>query len=164
MARRGVGALRNNVSATGAKTTATPDSEHPASVVAGNSRQVELIISLALRCGVLASSALVLLGSAMLLLPFQRALGDNKLSFALQPGGTPGLGTYRSLSEVLIGLSRHDPSAVIALGLLVLIVTPIVPIVLSAASFLQARDKPYILITVLVLGILAVSFFLGATT
>ncbi|MCL5959651.1 MAG: DUF1634 domain-containing protein [Chloroflexi bacterium] len=44
-----------------------------------------------------------------------------------------------------------------------LIVTPIVPVVLSAASFFVERDKPFVLVSLLVLAVLAERSFLGTT-
>ncbi|MCL5958053.1 MAG: DUF1634 domain-containing protein [Chloroflexi bacterium] len=124
--------------------------------------QVERVISSALRYGVLASSVLVAAGVvAFLLSIYHGGLGQPTTS-SLLSSNAEATGVLRSPGEVLHGLWQGDPNAVIALGLLLLMVTPVVPVVLSAVSFLLERDRAYVLITLLVLAILAASFLLGA--
>ncbi len=50
---------------------------------------------------------------------------------------------------------RGDPRAFIMLGLLVLIATPIVRVMLSAALFAVERDTFYVAVTLIVLSVLA---------
>ena len=52
-------------------------------------------------------------------------------------------------------------SALIQLGLLVLIATPIARVILSVFVFLYERDWPYVFITLVVLGILLYSLLAG---
>jgi uncharacterized membrane protein len=63
---------------------------------------------------------------------------------------------------VLSGGAHGDPLAVIALGLLVLIATPVLRVAVSIVTFALERDWVYVAITTLVLCILIASFLLGA--
>jgi uncharacterized membrane protein len=67
--------------------------------------------------------------------------------------------TLRSPEAVVQGVAAGRPEAIIMLGLLVLIATPIVRVALSLGLFLAERDWTYIAITLIVLGILAWSLF-----
>ena len=51
--------------------------------------------------------------------------------------------------------------AVIVLGLILLIATPVVRVAVSTAAFAQQRDRAYVAITLVVLALLGVSFVLG---
>lgn len=94
--------------------------------------------------GLLASTALMLVGVALALF-YGRDL----------PTAVPGIG---DVSGRVLALR---PSGFLALGLLVLIATPILRVVGSIAAFLYERDWRYAAITSLVLSILVVSLLLG---
>jgi uncharacterized membrane protein YfcA len=67
--------------------------------------------------------------------------------------------TLRQVGEELLFLR---PQAVIALGLLLLIATPIIRVAVSIIAFACERDRAYVLITAIVLAILLFSmFFVG---
>jgi uncharacterized membrane protein YfcA/uncharacterized membrane protein len=106
-----------------------------------------------LQGGVLLSAALILLG--LFLLP-------------TRPGGlsiTRMLNFPQTLNAVGTGLQIWRPQALIALGLLVLIATPVVRVAVSVLGFVLERDRKYVVITLVVLAILLFSiFFLGGTT
>ncbi len=111
------------------------------------------IIGWVLQGGVLISAVLILLG--LLLLP-TRAGG---LSI------TRLLNFPQTLNEVRGGLFTWHAQAFIALGLLVLIATPVVRVAISILAFALERDHKYIVITIIVLAILLFSiFFLGSRT
>lgn len=108
-----------------------------------------LLIGWILQGGVILSAAVILFG--VLLLPFR-------------PGGftLSRLETFpHSLSQVWTGLLGLHPQAFIALGLLLLIATPVLRVAVSVVAFAFEHDRLYVAITLLVLAILIASFVLG---
>jgi uncharacterized membrane protein len=127
--------------------------------------RMELIISYALRAGVLLSAAVILVGILSFALRqdtgYARVLPHHLkdiLTFH-QPSG-PGF-FPTSLSAVLQGAMAGKPYAIIELGMLLLILTPIVRVALSVFFFLAQRDWLYVGITLFVLAVLAFSLFSG---
>jgi uncharacterized membrane protein len=127
--------------------------------------RMELVISYALRAGVLLSAGIILVGILSFALRqdtgYARVLPhhlQNILSFhqASGPGFFP-----TSLSAVLQGAMAAKPYAIIGLGMLLLILTPIVRVALSALFFLALRDWLYLGITLFVLAVLMFSLFSG---
>ena len=59
------------------------------------------------------------------------------------------------------GLGQGDPLAILALGLIVLLLTPVARVAISIFAFARERDWLYVGITTLVLLILLMSFLLG---
>jgi uncharacterized membrane protein len=113
-------------------------------------RQAELIISLVLRGGVLLAGAIIALGAVLFYARY------------LATGGHAGPLTYpHTAVAVVAGLGRGDPLAVIVLGLLVLLLTPVLRVLVSVVTFAQERDWLYTGITLLVFCILLISFLLG---
>jgi uncharacterized membrane protein len=112
--------------------------------------QMDRVISVVLRGGVLLSAGLLILGA---LLYFARVL----------VGGAPAnpLTFPHSLGDVFHGLGQGDPLAILALGLIVLLLTPVARVLISIFAFARERDWLYVAITTLVLLILLVSFLLG---
>ncbi len=106
------------------------------------------IIGWILQGGVILSASIILIG--FILLP-------------LRPGG---LSVHRfltfpqTLSQVWAGLLVLHPQAIIALGLLLLIATPIMRVVVSIVAFTLERDRRFVVITMFVLAILLLSNFL----
>lgn len=123
-------------------------------------RDIEDIISAILRWGVFISAAVITIGVVLLLVTGNT--GGNPLVFA--PGRLlPELGKGPTgPREAMRGLLPPQPYSIIALGLMLLILTPITRVAASTAVFLRDRDAAYVLITCVVLIVLAVSFFLGA--
>jgi uncharacterized membrane protein len=113
-------------------------------------RRTELIISNVLRGGVLLSAGVIALGA---ILYYVRWLGT---------GGKASEGAFpHTLAAVGNGLSHGDPLAVIVLGLLLLLATPVLRVAVSIITFAMERDWLYTGITLLVLAILVLSFLLG---
>jgi uncharacterized membrane protein len=102
-----------------------------------------------LQGGVIISSALILIG--MLLLPSR-------------PGGLTAqrVMTFpHTLEQIYVGLLSFHPQALIVLGLLLLIATPVLRVAISIITFGIERNRHYVVITLLLLTILIVSFLLG---
>lgn len=66
-----------------------------------------------------------------------------------------------SLNQVWTGLLALQPQAVIAAGLLLLLVTPVLTVTAAAVTFALERDWRYVVIALLVLAILITSFLIG---
>src|SRR5258708_19516425 len=112
------------------------------------SEKTNAIIGWILQCGVILSAAVILLGLIM---------------FPFHPGGfsTARLLSFpQTLGEVWAGLLILRPQAVITLGLLLLIATPVVRVAVSLVAFALERDRRYVIITLAVLAILMISIFL----
>lgn len=114
-------------------------------------RQAELVISNVLRGGVLASAAIILAGVIAFYRDYFSASGRG-ISIAAFP---------HTVSAVARGLAQGDPLAIIVLGLLVLLITPVARVAVSIVAFALERDWRYVVITSLVLLILLISFGLG---
>jgi uncharacterized membrane protein len=114
-------------------------------------RRAELIISGVLRGGVVLSAAVILLGVVLYYLRNPRANPA-----IAQPEAFP-----HSLAAVLAGLAHADGLAIIVLGLLILLATPVIRVAVSIVAFALEGDRLYVAITALVLLILVVSFIAG---
>ena len=111
--------------------------------------QMSAIIGGILQIGVLLSSAVIILG--LILLPFR-------------PGGLSPqrIETFpHTFGELWPELAAFHPQAIIVLGLLLLIATPVMRVAVSVIAFWLEHDRRFVIITLIVLGILIASFFLG---
>jgi uncharacterized membrane protein len=150
---------------------AAPDDAARASAVSGTAapenaisdedprvRRAELLISAVLRIGVLTSLAIILLGTVLTFLHHPSYLSSRaELARLTQPGAA----VPHTLGEVLEGVRARRGQAIIALGLLLLILTPVVRVAVSIFAFVAQRDWPYVLITSCVLVLLILSMVLG---
>jgi len=126
---------------------------------------MELVISYTLRAGVLLSAAVILVGILWFALTqdtgYARVLPHHLQDIlAFHQGGGPAF-FPTSLSAVLGGAMAGKPYAVIGLGMLLLILTPILRVALSVFFFLAQRDWLYVGMTLFVLAVLGVSLFSG---
>jgi len=126
---------------------------------------MELAISYVLRAGVLLSAAVILVGILSFALTqntgYVRVL-PHHLRDILTFHQTSGPGFFpTSLSAVLQGAMAGKPYAIIGLGMILLILTPIVRVALSVFFFLAQRDWLYVGITLFVLAVLTFSLFSG---
>jgi uncharacterized membrane protein len=115
------------------------------------SRRVEIIISQVLRGGVLLSAAIISIGVVLFYIHYFSVAGH-----VLDTAAFP-----HSLVSVAQGLMRGDPLAIIVLGLLVLLATPVARVAVSIVAFGFERDWRYVVISTVVLLVLIISFLLG---
>jgi uncharacterized membrane protein len=115
-------------------------------------KQIETIIGLLLRVGVLIAAAVVLFGAVIFLWRHGASLADYRV-FAGEPS------SLREPDQILGGALHLQGRAVIQLGLLLLIATPVARVVFSAGAFLLERDYLYVAITLIVLGTLLFSLW-----
>ena len=124
----------------------------------------EQVIAHTLLWGGLLSLALVLLGLALDAGHGGFAGHVLELHRAVRPsrqGHLPEV--FVSLAEVRRGLAAHpvDPLAVIASGLVLLLMTPVLGVALAIPAFLAARNLRYAAISAIVLAMLVASAFLA---
>lgn len=116
--------------------------------------KVEKIVGVLLQVGVLLAGAVVFAGGILYLIRF----GQSPANYRAFVGESIEL---RGASSVLKGAVHFEGPAVIQLGLLLLIATPVVRVIFSLAAFWLERDRIYIICTSLVLAILLFSLFGG---
>ena len=137
----------------------------PRSGQTGGGVPVEEIIGWILRVGVSASAICILLGVIVLFITGNTGYGAAFTNLSQVTHFSSGAqGRFPTApGEVIAGLAQFKPYALIALGLLLLILTPVIRVAASIVIFLLERDYAYVLITAVVLLILIVSFLLGKT-
>ena len=140
-----------------------PDTPAPAGTAAGTAFPIEEIISWILRVGVSASALLIAFGVILLCVTGETGYSGsfNSLAGLVQYNQNRLAAFPTTPGDVLAGLAQFKPYAFIALGLLLLIATPVIRVAASVVIFALERDYAYILITAIVLIILIVSFLLG---
>ncbi|TET72005.1 DUF1634 domain-containing protein [Candidatus Bathyarchaeota archaeon] len=111
----------------------------------GSEPGMEAIASRILRLGVFASAALVLIGLAL-----TAVTGDTSNPYGLL-----------DLDWIVWGDPFLEPSHIIYLGFMILILTPVLNIVALISVFIKARDGAFATIASLVLLILILGFTLG---
>jgi uncharacterized membrane protein len=115
-------------------------------------------ISLVLRIGVVVSLLVVVAGviDGMVRSPAERTsatLGHSLIS--------RGATFPHSFGSLLTGLGHGDPASIVAAGLLLLVLTPVLRVAVSILTFAYQRDAVFVVVTAFVLAVLIASFFLG---
>ncbi|HLO60842.1 MAG TPA: DUF1634 domain-containing protein [Bacteroidales bacterium] len=105
-----------------------------------------------LRIGVIISAILVLIGGILFFIQHPHETRNYSV-FAGEPD------RFRSVSLILDNAIHFKGRAVIQLGLLVLIATPVIRVFFSLLGFLIAKDWIYVVITLIVMIILLNSLF-----
>jgi uncharacterized membrane protein len=113
-------------------------------------RRLEIIIAQLLRAGVLLAAATVCAGGVLYLVQ-HHADSTNYHAFAA------GAANTRSLSGIVVAAAHGQSEAIIELGLLLLILTPIARVAIALVGFLLERDRLYAAVSLIVLLILAIS-------
>jgi uncharacterized membrane protein len=113
-------------------------------------QEVEIILGNFLRAGVIVAAIVVLLGGILYLLSHGAKLPDYRV-FQGEPAD------LRSITGILKEVIDLSPKAIIQLGLLFLIATPVTRVILSIYGFMHQKDRTYIIVTVIVLMILLYS-------
>jgi uncharacterized membrane protein len=119
--------------------------------------RVEIIISTILRVGVLTSLAFIAAG---IIIMFVHG-GDTTGPDALQRLTQTNAEFPHSIAAVASGVAAFQGRSIIAMGLLLLVATPVVRVAVSIFAFVYERDRTFIIITSIVLGLLLLSFALG---
>jgi uncharacterized membrane protein len=114
--------------------------------------RIERTIGNLLRMGVTLSAAVVAVGAIVYLWRHGTAPAVYHV-FHDEPS------ELRSVWGILRSARSFSGRAIIQLGLLLLIATPIARVAFSIGGFAMARDRPYVVVSVLVLSILLYSLF-----
>ncbi|HVT85953.1 MAG TPA: DUF1634 domain-containing protein [Chitinophagaceae bacterium] len=117
-------------------------------------KDIEVALGNLLRWGVILSSIVVLIGGIIYLVHHGKTLPDYKTFLGL-------LQPYHSLSSVFSGVKELKGEAIIQLGVILLIATPVARIIFSIIGFIREKDILYIFIALIVLGIIITSMALG---
>ena len=113
---------------------------------------MEQLVGRLLQLGVLIATVVVLVGAAMLLATH----GRDVLNFRVFRGESS---TLRSVSAAARGAFALDPRGMVQLGLVLLIATPVARVALTLGAFLLQRDRLYVVLTTIVLGLLLFGLF-----
>lgn len=118
-------------------------------------RDIELFIGQVLRTGVITASGTALLGGIFYLAQ-QGAASVPDYSVFKGEGAD-----YTSFRGIFHGVAAGNATEIIQLGVLILLATPILRIFFSLIAFALEKDKLYVVITTIVLGIILFSMFGG---
>ena len=113
-------------------------------------KRAEEIIGILLRTGV-TIAALIVLGGAI---PYLVQHGAGVPHYHVFRGEPNNL---RHISDIVKGSLALNPAAIIQLGLLFLIATPVARVAFSVFAFAEERDWMYVIITLIVLALLLYS-------
>lgn len=115
---------------------------------------IEQIIGRLLQFGVLLAAVVVLIGGTMLIVHY----GSIPANFRQFKGEDPVL---KSVGSIAHGVATGDSRAIVQLGLVLLIATPVARVALTLVAFAAQRDRLYIAVTALVLAVLLYGLFWG---
>jgi uncharacterized membrane protein len=114
--------------------------------------RVEQFMGNLLRAGVLTAAAVVLLGALVYLMRH----GNEPTNYRTFQGEPENL---RKPTGVVAGVIAGSSRSLIQLGLLLLIATPVLRVAFSVFAFALQRDRTYVVLTLVVLGVLLYSLF-----
>jgi uncharacterized membrane protein len=112
--------------------------------------KLEKMVAVVLRTGVLLAAAVVLGGGVCYLIQHGSDAPGDRVFHGVAA-------EYLSPRAIVVAAAGGDCLAVVQLGLLLLIATPVVRVALSLAGFALERDRTYRVVTALVLAILLFS-------
>ena len=112
--------------------------------------QMDRIISVLLRSGVLISAFVVLVGGIFYLIRYGAALPEYGV-FRGEPAD------LRNVSGIVKDVLSFDSRGMIQFGLLLLVATPVARVAFSILAFALQRDRTYVVVTLIVLAVLLYS-------
>lgn len=113
-------------------------------------QRMELIMGRLLQAGVLLASAVVLVGG-ILYVHAHSAAPMNYRVFSSEPA------FLRRPGQLFRYVARGDGAAIVQLGILLLIATPIARVIFAVIAFAIERDRLYVAVSLFVLAVLMVS-------
>jgi uncharacterized membrane protein len=121
-------------------------------------KRVELLLSVILRAGVIVSFIVIVAGTV---LAFARQDEYASMPEALRRLTEPGAAYPRTLRAIVSEAFRGRGPALIMLGLLLLVATPVIRVAASVVVFAIQRDRAFVLLTLIVLVLLLTALWLG---
>ncbi|MBC9913334.1 DUF1634 domain-containing protein [Chitinophaga varians] len=118
-------------------------------------RDIALLVGQVLRTGVITASAIAFIGGVLYL---AKHGADSLPDYSTFTGEGK---EYTTFGGIFRGLASFKPSAVIQFGALILLATPILRVFFSLIGFAVEKDRMYVVITLMVLGIILFSMFGG---
>lgn len=109
--------------------------------------EMEIVISKLLRIGVVLSATIIFVGLIMFLITGKSGYADNRFPI--------------TISEIFSGALALKSYAIIMVGMIILILTPVFRVGVSIIVFVREKDYLYTKITLAVFIILIISFVLG---
>jgi uncharacterized membrane protein len=119
---------------------------------AWSEKKVELVVGNLLRTGVILAAVVVSIGGALYLVKY----GTTTPHYETFHGVPADL---RSPSGIVADAIALRPRGIIALGLLLLIATPVARVAFTIFAFFMEKDATYVGVTVVVLAVLLFSLF-----
>ncbi len=113
-------------------------------------RRLEAIIGNLLRTGVVIAATVTSIGGVIYIAQSGQSLAHYRVFH-----GTPA--DLRHIKGVLSDATSGDGPGIMQLGLLLLIATPVARVAFSLAAFAVQRDRLYVVVTLVVLGVLTFS-------
>jgi uncharacterized membrane protein len=113
-------------------------------------QDIQIILGTLLRVGVILAMAVVLIGGVLYLIHHHQEMVDYSVFKASD-------NEYATIEAIYKGLKSMDSKAIIQLGTILLIFTPVTRVVFSIFSFLIERDYLYVLIGLFVLCVILFS-------
>ena len=124
--------------------------------------RVERAISVVLRVGVLTSLTVVVAGLVITFLQHPSYVSSTALQHDVVKGRHVSI--PHTVGQLVSGLAARQGTAIVALGLVVLLLTPVTRVAVSMVLFVLEHDRRYAVITAVVLSVLIASFFIGRAT
>ena len=148
--------------------SSTQSSPSPALPAGGaGTRKLEILVGRVLFWGGLLSILIVCAGFGLHLLSGAAQEDHDLIAEVTGPSaassGGPAPGVFVSGADVIQALRRRpiDPLAIIALGLMLLLATPVLALAMAVPGFAVMRDYRYLMISLLILAILAAGMLVG---
>jgi uncharacterized membrane protein len=121
-------------------------------ISAQDDSKLDARIGALLRAGTLSSAFVILLGGVFYLARHSYDRPDYRTFHGVPP-------QLHTFSGIFSGAFHGQSLAIIQLGLLMLIATPIARVLFSVAAFLAERDYLYVVVSAIVLAVLLYSLF-----
>jgi uncharacterized membrane protein len=135
-----------------------PQSPPPKNAAVG---QLELVISLILRIGVVTSLLVVVAGTVVSFARHPEYLHSHE---ALTRLTKPPADFPVTIKAAWQGLKHGHGQSIVVAGLILLLATPVMRVAVSILAFVYEKDGIFVAITSIVLALLLLSFALGRAT